>query len=248
MVKIAIRYRTTDGKEKKADFGSNEKGIVLDERNIASIELPLELRFLKELILLSINENHLTHIDLSPLSNCTKFTSLLLIDNQLVDIDLTPLRFLPKLADVYLPHNQLERLDVSPLSNCPMLTRLILEHNRLRELDVTPLFQCPQLQFLICDPSVALVADQRLKDAKKVPPGLRQVFAKLRWQGTHIQPTQGTDHYPESKAPAAPQTPVVQQVVTREREVREVVLVICPYCGTKNPQGTTRCSNCKGRL
>lgn len=30
--------------------------------------------------------------------------------------------------------------------------------------------------------------------------------------------------------------------------IREVVLVICPYCGTKNPQGTTRCSNCSGKL
>lgn len=33
-----------------------------------------------------------------------------------------------------------------------------------------------------------------------------------------------------------------------EPQVREVILVICPYCGTKNPQGTTRCSNCKGKL
>lgn len=36
--------------------------------------------------------------------------------------------------------------------------------------------------------------------------------------------------------------------IRTEPQVREVVLVICPYCGTKNPQGTTRCSNCDGRL
>jgi hypothetical protein len=52
---------------------------------------------------------------------------------------------------------------------------------------------------------------------------------------------------------AAPSTFVsitAQPAVTirTEPQVREVVLVICPYCGTKNPQGTTRCSNCDGRL
>jgi hypothetical protein len=36
--------------------------------------------------------------------------------------------------------------------------------------------------------------------------------------------------------------------IRTEPQVREVILVICPYCGTKNPQGTTRCSNCDGRL
>jgi hypothetical protein len=36
--------------------------------------------------------------------------------------------------------------------------------------------------------------------------------------------------------------------IRTQPEVREVVLVICPYCGTKNPQGTTRCSNCRGKL
>lgn len=33
-----------------------------------------------------------------------------------------------------------------------------------------------------------------------------------------------------------------------EPAVREVVLVVCPFCGTKNPQGTTKCSNCGGRI
>lgn len=36
--------------------------------------------------------------------------------------------------------------------------------------------------------------------------------------------------------------------ISTQPPVREVVLVICPYCGTKNPQGTIRCTNCKGKL
>ena len=34
-----------------------------------------------------------------------------------------------------------------------------------------------------------------------------------------------------------------------EREVvTERVLVVCPFCGTKNEQGITKCQNCKGDL
>ena len=29
---------------------------------------------------------------------------------------------------------------------------------------------------------------------------------------------------------------------------REKVLVVCPYCGHKNDQGTSECSNCDGAL
>lgn len=36
--------------------------------------------------------------------------------------------------------------------------------------------------------------------------------------------------------------------IRTEPQIREVILVICPYCGTKNPQGATRCSNCDGKL
>ncbi|MFX1563678.1 MAG: zinc ribbon domain-containing protein [Promethearchaeota archaeon] len=51
-------------------------------------------------------------------------------------------------------------------------------------------------------------------------------------------------------APIIPPRPVASrpvpevQPVVREREIREVVLVVCPYCGTKNQQGTTHCSKC----
>jgi hypothetical protein len=52
---------------------------------------------------------------------------------------------------------------------------------------------------------------------------------------------------------APPPEPVTHQPreqtqVIREREVREVVLIVCPYCGTKNQQGVLRCSNCDARL
>ena len=33
------------------------------------------------------------------------------------------------------------------------------------------------------------------------------------------------------------------RVVERER-----VLVVCPYCGTKNEQGVSKCTNCDGEL
>jgi hypothetical protein len=56
---------------------------------------------------------------------------------------------------------------------------------------------------------------------------------------TPSQPT--TDHY---VAPPSSRTETV-----REREiVRDRVLVICPYCGSKNEQGITTCANCDAEL
>ncbi|MHA1634164.1 MAG: hypothetical protein ACTSW8_07945 [Candidatus Thorarchaeota archaeon] len=55
------------------------------------------------------------------------------------------------------------------------------------------------------------------------------------------QPT--TDHYV-----APPSTPRPTETV-REREiVRDRVLVICPYCGSKNEQGVLNCQNCDAEL
>lgn len=53
---------------------------------------------------------------------------------------------------------------------------------------------------------------------------------------------------PPQPAPAAapqPAPPPSGSVVIREREV---VLIVCPSCGTKNPQGRHKCSNCGANL
>ena len=55
-------------------------------------------------------------------------------------------------------------------------------------------------------------------------------------------PSQPTTYTPPPTAPARPGT-------VREREiVRDRVLVICPYCGSKNEQGVLNCNNCDAQL
>ena len=63
---------------------------------------------------------------------------------------------------------------------------------------------------------------------------------RSRQKASSQPPTQPTyDHYV-----APPSTTTI-----REREiVRDRVLVICPYCGTKNEQGIIECSNCDAKL
>lgn len=65
---------------------------------------------------------------------------------------------------------------------------------------------------------------------------------RSRQKHQRLPPTQPTyDHY------VAP--PTTHAGPIREREiVRDRVLVICPYCGTKNEQGITTCSNCDAAL
>ena len=51
------------------------------------------------------------------------------------------------------------------------------------------------------------------------------------------------DHYISPPSTSAPTETI------REREiVRDRVLVICPYCGSKNEQGITTCANCDAEL
>ncbi len=38
------------------------------------------------------------------------------------------------------------------------------------------------------------------------------------------------------------------KIVTEQRTVEKVVLVICPYCGSKNEQGITKCQNCQAAI
>lgn len=58
---------------------------------------------------------------------------------------------------------------------------------------------------------------------------------------TPAQPT--TDHY------VAPPSSPARTDTVREREiVRDRVLVICPYCGSKNEQGVLNCQNCDAEL
>ncbi|MHA1851200.1 MAG: zinc ribbon domain-containing protein, partial [Candidatus Thorarchaeota archaeon] len=39
-----------------------------------------------------------------------------------------------------------------------------------------------------------------------------------------------------------------QTNIERETILKEIVLVVCPHCGTKNHQGITKCANCGGIL
>jgi hypothetical protein len=50
---------------------------------------------------------------------------------------------------------------------------------------------------------------------------------------------------PTGFAPVVARPP---RIPVPEPVVREIVLVVCPFCGFKNPQGTRKCANCGGSL
>ncbi len=108
-------------------------------------------------------------IDLSPLSECTQLVRLDLSSNSLESIDLTPLSSCTQLEDLDLSSNSLESIDLSPLSECTQLVRLDLSSNSLESIDLTPLSKCSHRVELRVDESVRLVAEGAFVSVRRVP-------------------------------------------------------------------------------
>ncbi len=74
-----------------------------------------------ELQWVSLRDNLLTSINLSPLKTCSKLQKLDLSFNQLISIDLSPLKTYTELQELNLNGNQIKELDVTTLKNCTKL-------------------------------------------------------------------------------------------------------------------------------
>ena len=83
---------------------------------------------------LSLRRNHLSSINLSPLSTCVNISWLNLSDNQLTAIDLSQLSACAGLEQLYLNQNSLTSIDLSPISPFAYLESLSLNDNELDSL------------------------------------------------------------------------------------------------------------------
>jgi len=155
---IFIRYVTTNGLEKTTRFKTDEKGINLDLRNIAQVDL-LPLIWCEDLETLCLRNNSITEIDLSPLEKCGK-----------------------NLKSVRLGHNRLQEIDLEPLSACPNLEEISLEDNRLKRVDLTPLFHCSNLKEIKIDDDVGLTADLLLRSVGSWPEVLIEQYHRILWK------------------------------------------------------------------
>lgn len=155
---IFIRYVTTNGLEKTVRFNTDEKGINLDLRNIAQVDL-LPLIWCENLETLCLRNNSITEIDLSPLEKCGQ-----------------------NLKSVRLGHNRLQEIDLEPLSSCPNLEEVSLIDNRLKRVDLTPLFHCPNLREIKIDDDVGLTADLLLRSVGSWPEVLIEQYHRILWK------------------------------------------------------------------
>ncbi|MFW9926474.1 MAG: leucine-rich repeat domain-containing protein [Candidatus Thorarchaeota archaeon] len=160
---IYIRYVTTSGLEKTARYGTDERTINLDLRDISEI-------------------------DLLPIIWCENLESLCLRSNSLREIDLSPLEKAGKnLKAIRLGHNRLQSIDLTPLSECPNLEEVSLSENRLKRVDLSPLFHCPNLKELNLDEEVALTADLLLRSVGSWPEVLIERYHRILWKSDNSE-------------------------------------------------------------
>ncbi|MHA2385540.1 MAG: leucine-rich repeat domain-containing protein, partial [Candidatus Thorarchaeota archaeon] len=103
-------------------------------------------------------------------------------NNKLKEIDLSPLSKCPTLQALRLNNNLLEKLDLSPLAECSMLEELSIQGNRLKRIDISPLFECHALKELKHDTSITLLADLTLKSVGSWPNVLMDRFHRILWK------------------------------------------------------------------
>jgi Leucine-rich repeat (LRR) protein len=144
---VKIQVETNTGFRKELEFGKRESEIILENRNIESIDLT-PLSSCKKLVTLDLIGNSIEEIDLSPLSSCKKIQRLWLKDNELDEIDLTSLGACRELRELSITGNHLREIDLRPLQECTNLELLGLGDNQLKTIDLTPLTDCRHLDTL----------------------------------------------------------------------------------------------------
>ncbi|MBN2543809.1 hypothetical protein JXI42_13195 [bacterium] len=103
------------------------------------------------LVRLSLSGNHLSSIDLNPLSSCRNLWMLSLCVNQISGIDLTPLSNVQNMGFLGLCFNQLTSIELAPLSECRNFQELYLSFNSLSHIDLTPLWDLKAFRYFSID-------------------------------------------------------------------------------------------------
>jgi len=102
----------------------------------------------------------------------TNIQKLSLNDENLEIIDLSPLQYCSNLSELSLSANCLINLDLKPLSSCNQLHDLFFDQNHLLKVDISPLFHCTNLEVLFLDETVTLYSSKKF-DSDFLPLALK---------------------------------------------------------------------------
>jgi len=144
---LELIYTTEEGSEKKKQFEEDAEEVNLNELGITNIDLK-QLKFFKNLKILTLSRNPITKIDLSPLSHCRNLHTLKFGTLKITEVDLTPLAQCKKLSVLRLGYGHITEIDLTPLSKCTELEEIGLSGLQLQSINLTPLGHCTSLEYL----------------------------------------------------------------------------------------------------
>ncbi len=146
-MKMKITGKKLDGTEFLKKIETDVTELSLRNNKLQTLDLT-PIKECTELTRLWLSKNQLQAIDLAPLKGCSELKELHLDYNQLQAIDLIPIKESIKLKGLYLGDNQLQTLDLTPIKGCTELRGLGLRKNQLQAIDLTPIKGCTDLRRL----------------------------------------------------------------------------------------------------
>jgi len=127
----------------------------LSSLNLQRTELKrIDLTFIRgaQLTDIEIRGDHLSSLDLSPLSECIRLKQVQIFSKRLKKLDLKPLSFCPSLYYLRIEGSKsLRSLSLTPLRKCSNLKYLYLSNNGIRHLNLKPLANLEKLRDLHLD-------------------------------------------------------------------------------------------------
>ncbi|MHA1927427.1 MAG: leucine-rich repeat domain-containing protein [Candidatus Thorarchaeota archaeon] len=100
-----------------------------------------ETKFTTEDTKIDLHMRVASHVDLTPLQDCSRLEVLELSQNKLESINLSPLRDCSTLKQLRLGYNRLSTIDLWQLWNSTVLVEIDLVDNLLEEVNLTPVIQ-----------------------------------------------------------------------------------------------------------
>jgi uncharacterized protein YjbI with pentapeptide repeats len=178
MGQITLKGINTQGIEWEKTYEVNHT-ISVQQEGLISLDLT-PLKDCSNLLQLDLSSNDLRSIDLTPLSGCTELEDLYIYNNHLYEIDLSPLRSCVNLKKINLYNNHISSVDLEPLKECSHLQRLNLYANSLSEVDLSSLVNCKELTDLIIASPVTLLWTGTIPIKEDLAEGLHSYYARIR--------------------------------------------------------------------
>lgn len=125
----------------------------------------LDLSFLTDnpIILLSLTDNRIESLDLSPLKSCNDLTTLSLNGNNLKNLNLSPIEKLSNLDAVDISNNSLNSINLKIFENIPLRQLYFHSFVDFKSIDLSPLFSKKSLMCLSYNDALSKGGDEEAK-------------------------------------------------------------------------------------